>query len=66
MTRIIPAAEVKSGENTFPVRMTMNEKPPFWWRPGMSGVVKIEAGDRPLIWIATHRLIDYLRLLLWF
>ena len=34
-------------------------------RPGMEGVAKIEAGRRKLIWIGTHKLIDWLRLTLW-
>ena len=34
-------------------------------RPGMGGVVMIEAGDRPVIWVATHKLIDFVRLKLW-
>jgi biotin carboxyl carrier protein len=34
-------------------------------RPGMEGVAKIEVGRRKLIWIATHKLIDWMRLTLW-
>ncbi len=34
-------------------------------RPGMEGVAKIEVGSRKLIWIATHKLIDWMRLTLW-
>lgn len=64
-TRIVPAASVKDGANTFPVRIELQETLPEWWRPGMSGVVKIDVGLRPLVWIVTHRLVDYLSLLLW-
>ena len=31
----------------------------------MTGVAKIAIGWRPLAWIATHRLIDYLRITFW-
>jgi hypothetical protein len=31
----------------------------------MTGVAKIEAGRRSYLWIATHRLVDFLRLKLW-
>ena len=31
-------------------------------RPGMEGVGKVEVGDRRLIWIWTHRFVDWLRL----
>jgi len=34
-------------------------------RPGMEGVAKVEAGNRKLIWIATHKLMDWLKLTLW-
>lgn len=37
-----------------------------WWRPGMSGLAKIDAGIRSPLWIFTHRAIDFLRLKLWF
>ncbi len=65
LTRVVPASTVKDGENTFPARLETLTPAPEWWRPGMSGVAKIEVGWRPLIWIATHRLVDYLRLALW-
>ncbi len=66
VTRIIPSAAVKEGVNTLPVRLELAESHDDWWRPGMSGVVKISAGWRPLIWIASHRFVDFLRLKLWF
>ncbi len=64
-TRIVPAASVKDGANTFPVRIELDGTAPDWWRPGMSGVAKIYVGLRPLVWIATHRLVDHFRLLMW-
>jgi biotin carboxyl carrier protein len=66
LTRVVPASAVKDGENTFPVRLETLSPAPDWWRPGMTGVAKIEVGWRPIIWIATHRLVDYLRMALWF
>jgi hypothetical protein len=35
------------------------------WRPGMAGEARVDVKHRPLIWIWTHRLIDFLRLKLW-
>lgn len=64
--RIIPQASVIEGENAFPVRLELDTDAGAWWRPGMTGVVKIFVGWRPLAWIATHRLIDYLRITFWF
>jgi hypothetical protein len=34
-------------------------------RPGLSGVAKIEAGQRPLGWLLFHRFAAWLRLALW-
>jgi hypothetical protein len=56
---------VVDGENTFAVRLKLEGSAPEHWRPGMTGVAKISIGWRPLAWIATHRLIDYLRIKLW-
>lgn len=63
--RIYPAAFSKEGENIFIVRLAIEQKPEEWWRPGMSGLVKVEAGSRTLFWILTHRTVDFLRLWLW-
>lgn len=66
VTRTTPAPSVKEGGNTFPVRAEPAEEPPDWWRPGMSGTGRIDVGYRNLLWRATHRLVDYLRLRIWF
>lgn len=63
--RIYPAAFPKEGENVFLVRAKITGKPDDWWRPGMSGLVKIEAGNRSLFWVLTHRTVDFLRMTLW-
>lgn len=63
--RIEPAAVPKEGRNVFLVRCAVEGRPDDWWRPGMSGVCKINTGERRLIWILTHRTVDFLRLWLW-
>ena len=65
VVRIQAAGEPKETGNIFPVREAFVGTPAPWWRPGMSGVAKINVGKRRLIWVLTHRTIDYLRLLLW-
>jgi multidrug resistance efflux pump len=65
VTRIIPSASVVEGENAFPVRLELDGQAISWARPGMSGVAKVDIGWRPVAWIATHRLIDYLRVTFW-
>lgn len=67
--RIIPAAEVQDADNVFPIRMGNldGDNPDTgWWLPGMTGVAKISVGNKPIGWIATRRISDYLRLLLWY
>lgn len=66
VARAVPAPTVQDADNVFPVRMTDPETRAEWWVPGMTGVVKISAGTRPVWWLASRRLVDYLRLLLWF
>jgi hypothetical protein len=64
--RIVPAAQVQDGDNVFPIRMAAPEGDmPDWWLPGMTGVTKIDVGTKPLGWVVTRRLVDYLRLALW-
>lgn len=65
VVRIEPAAVEKKDGNIFIVRCTISGKIPSWWRPGMTGVGKLNAGRRTLLWIFTHRTVDFLRLKLW-
>ena len=62
--RITPIATVRDGRNYFRVEAAL-EEPLAALRPGMEGVAKIEIGTRRLLWIWTHELLDWLRLLLW-
>ena len=56
-----------SGEtgNTFLARGNSTEESAAWWRPGMSGIAKVDVGKRSIIWIMTHRTIDFFQLLIW-
>ncbi len=63
--RIDPVAFSKEEGNVFVVRGVFTEDVADWWRPGMSGVAKINVGKRNLLWIFTHRTVDFFRLLLW-
>jgi multidrug efflux pump subunit AcrA (membrane-fusion protein) len=65
VTRIEPAAQVREAGNIFLVRAEPAGAAETWWRPGMSGIAKLDAGDRSLLWILTHRTIEFLRLHLW-
>ena len=65
LNRIEPVAMPDSAGNIFYVNGDIQGSVEDWWRPGMSGIAKINAGKRSLLWICTHRLVDFLRLKLW-
>jgi len=60
-----PAAQPKEDGNVFRLRAQLQRPPEAWFRPGMTGVCKVPAGQRTLAWILAHRTIDFLRLYLW-
>ncbi len=62
---IEPQAITEQNENVFLIRAELDTIPEDWWRPGMGGVSKIEAGHRTFFWIIFHRTIDFLRLFFW-
>jgi len=62
--RIVPMAQAKDGKNTFLVHASLDESA-AWMRPGMEGLAKLEVGDRTLLWIGSRRIVDKLRLWLW-
>ena len=63
--RTEPAAFPKEAGNVFRVRCLFQEESEDWWRPGMSGVCKLQVEKRSLFWIITHRTVDFLRMKLW-
>ncbi len=62
--KITPVSVSGEGANYFQVGASLVETPEFL-RPGMQGVSKIAIGERRLLWIWTHKLVDWLRLKLW-
>lgn len=65
VTVIEPVAKTGDKGNVFVVRLETTAGAEDWWRPGMSGVAKLDAGERTLFWIIFHRTIDFLRMFLW-
>ena len=63
--KIEPAAFPKAEGNVFLVRCAFVDGPQPWWRPGMSGLCKLNVEKRTLVWIFTHRTVDFLRMLFW-
>jgi multidrug resistance efflux pump len=62
--KITLVSEAREGRNFFRVEAKLAQTPRYL-RPGMKGVGKIEIGERKLIWIWTHSLVDWLKLALW-
>ena len=64
---IIPMAEVKGQDgNHFQIKAKISQKSEIWWRPGMTGLAKIDGGSRRIFWLLTHKIVDFLRMKLWF
>jgi multidrug resistance efflux pump len=64
INRIEPLGEAKEGDNTFTVYGHLDKTSPSW-RPGMAGEARVAVERRPLIWIWTHKFVDYVRFKLW-
>ncbi len=69
--RVTPVSVAEEGRNFFRVEAELTAAArdaaggAAKMRPGMEGVGKIEAGQRSLLWIWTHRFTDWLRLKSW-
>jgi len=62
--QLTPISTPQEGRNFFRVEAHL-ENTSERVRPGMEGVGKIAVGERKLIWIWTHSLIDWLSLAVW-
>jgi hypothetical protein len=63
--RTDPVATTREEQNVFLARAAVGPDVPDWWRPGMSGIAKIDIGRRNVLWILTHRTVDFLRMYFW-
>jgi multidrug efflux pump subunit AcrA (membrane-fusion protein) len=63
--RMEPMAVPKEKGNVFIVHASFPDGIREWWRPGMTGVAKLDIGMRNLVWVLSHRTVDFLRLKLW-
>lgn len=64
LTRITPVAVAEDGRNTFRIEASLVETDARL-RPGLEGVVKLDAGQQRLLWIWTRSLIDWVRMAAW-
>lgn len=63
--RIDPVATQREGRNVFLARARTEATFQPWWRPGMGGAARLEAGQRSLLWVMTQRTVRYLRHVFW-
>ena len=65
--RIVPLAQAQEGKNVFEVRGKLKATPQqaSTLRPGIEGVAKLDTEERSLLWIGTRRIVDQVRLWLW-
>jgi RND family efflux transporter MFP subunit len=64
VSQVTPVSNSQEGRNFFRVEAQLRDPSPSL-RPGMEGVGKIPVGERQLIWIWTHSLVDWLWLWVW-
>ena len=62
--KITPVSTAKEGRNFFRIEAQFDH-PHDRLRPGMEGAGKIEIDRRPLMWIWTHQVVDWMRLAVW-
>jgi len=66
VTKITPVSTTDQGRNYFRVESSLlSESDLTRLRPGMEGISKIDIDRRKLVWIWTHRAVDWVRLTLW-
>jgi len=64
LDQVVPVAVSGEGRNFFRAEASLVE-PSTMLRPGMGGVAKIDLGQRKLLWVWTHAIVDRLRLWVW-
>jgi RND family efflux transporter MFP subunit len=62
--QVAPVAVAEDGRNAFRVEAEVTDPSPLI-QPGMQGVGKVLVGERSALYIATHRLMDWLRFTAW-
>ncbi len=62
--KVTPVSVAEEGRNFFRVEAELGGRTPQL-SPNMEGVAKVAVGERSLLWIWTHRLVDWLRLAWW-
>lgn len=62
--RVVEMSVVENGANIYKVYARL-EEPDQNWKPGMVGEARIEVEPKPLFYIWTHKLADFIRMKTW-
>lgn len=63
--QIAGATEQPDGAITFRVVAAISDNDIDKLRPGMSGIARVNAGERSMLWIYSHKIVDWVRLTWW-
>jgi biotin carboxyl carrier protein len=63
--QIVPLSRAAEGSNVFEVRGSLASGQREWFLPGLEGRAKINTQRKSLGWIASRRIVDQLRVWLW-
>ena len=66
--RVMPVARADAGRNLFEAEARLeglSAADAAALRPGLLGMARLDVGKRPLAWLLSHRVIDWLRLQWW-
>lgn len=64
LENITPVSVIEEGRNYFQAEAKIQDKSDLL-RPGMEGVAKISIERRKLLWILTHKIVNWMRLTFW-
>ncbi len=64
LSKLHPMPETRDGENVY-VAEALVPNPDGSLRPGIEGVARLKAGRRNVTWVASRKLLNWLRLRLW-
>lgn len=63
--KITPISTAQEGRNFYRVEAKPTAEDSTALRPGMQGVAKIAVDERRLVWIWTHKVVHWLRMVIW-
>ncbi len=64
VTRIVPETQAKDGDNYYTVYVKLDKDAPGLLS-GMAGEARVDVTRKPIIWIWTHRFVEWLSLKFW-